>query len=507
MINMNENTFNKRRKVEERVFISKKEKISIMRKSKGLCSHCGVELKINKNLTLEHAIPLSEGGTNDDRNLVALCSTCNKDKRSSVYNINSYFKYLTKHHKKLLNDYFEEYLDTFDNINANNFCSTDAISFKEKIVIPRKGCNKNFVKSGKNFLLFTKTLEKDSTIYKVNYSDLDSIYDMLKERDLGFDLKCFISYFFKNGIIYFKKDSNDLVSFVFFCQLVSSIRTLADGTVMTIPLLFCKVYINKKYFLPNKLHSFLSCMLSANMAKESIIKDAICHSKGNISSVLTLWVNDFDGKSINNVLNISSKGGYNVPQGCINNKIELYPVYDSSKSEVVSRYLEEFKQEKDTSYFLKKYLLDDRTDLYSTMSSVEWSGLYSLYDELGLLNQEYLLGMCPSEPLVSLLVNSLSECDLLDLHNFLVARKVSIGYHEENIYKTLQELRLPQGLNKNIVTSKFVENAVKKEERILLNENYEVVNKNYNYALYKAYFLNGRVNIPCTRMVKRVGLL
>lgn len=38
---------------------------------------------ITSNLELEHSIPLSEGGTNDDSNLKLVCHTCHKGKTSA----------------------------------------------------------------------------------------------------------------------------------------------------------------------------------------------------------------------------------------------------------------------------------------------------------------------------------------------------------------------------------------------------------------------------------------
>lgn len=48
----------------------------------GLCFYCTVDLRDIK-VNIEHVIPRSKGGTNDKKNLVLACSSCNKDKGSS----------------------------------------------------------------------------------------------------------------------------------------------------------------------------------------------------------------------------------------------------------------------------------------------------------------------------------------------------------------------------------------------------------------------------------------
>ncbi len=41
------------------------------------CQHCGA----TKHLTIDHIIPLAQGGTNDISNLQTLCRSCNSRKR------------------------------------------------------------------------------------------------------------------------------------------------------------------------------------------------------------------------------------------------------------------------------------------------------------------------------------------------------------------------------------------------------------------------------------------
>lgn len=73
-----------RKKVVERVWFSRDVKEDILRKSDGVCAHCGCQVVVGDNFTVEHVVPISKGGTNDLVNIVALCHTCNVTKGDGI---------------------------------------------------------------------------------------------------------------------------------------------------------------------------------------------------------------------------------------------------------------------------------------------------------------------------------------------------------------------------------------------------------------------------------------
>ena len=59
---------------------------NLYRNQWGLCYHCGINIKLQRNTplrlraTLDHIIPIAAGGKNCERNLVLACHPCNAGK-------------------------------------------------------------------------------------------------------------------------------------------------------------------------------------------------------------------------------------------------------------------------------------------------------------------------------------------------------------------------------------------------------------------------------------------
>lgn len=70
--------------------ISFKKRHQVSLKTNGECWYCGVPVGID--FVVEHATPVSKGGTNDIDNLLPACSACNSEKRDK--NVEQYREYL-----------------------------------------------------------------------------------------------------------------------------------------------------------------------------------------------------------------------------------------------------------------------------------------------------------------------------------------------------------------------------------------------------------------------------
>ena len=66
----------------KRKMLSPKQRWLILKRDGFKCKVCGATQE-QSPLTVDHIIPVSKGGTNDENNLRTLCSECNLGKRDS----------------------------------------------------------------------------------------------------------------------------------------------------------------------------------------------------------------------------------------------------------------------------------------------------------------------------------------------------------------------------------------------------------------------------------------
>lgn len=196
-----------RKKVVERVWFSRDVKEDILRKSDGVCAHCGCPVTIGDNFTIEHVVPISKGGTNDLVNIVALCRTCNTVKGDCIWHPNEYLLYLHKEDKRELGEYIDTYFRDKKWFTHNNFCQVD---FKRIEVTIHLDGRKKTLRKKKQSIVSQPSVTVDYSLQKALYYDLQDIYDMhiayMKRNKLKVDkteIKETISSAFINGAIYY----------------------------------------------------------------------------------------------------------------------------------------------------------------------------------------------------------------------------------------------------------------------------------------------------------------
>lgn len=117
----------------EREKFSSEEKRSILKKTGGVCCHCGKEIYIGYDMTIDHFIPLFKGGSNREINLIPLCESCNKEKDHKIYSID-YCKYLNEKSKSILSDYLTSYLQVTDYVQRHRLLAYD--EYDLSVVVP-----------------------------------------------------------------------------------------------------------------------------------------------------------------------------------------------------------------------------------------------------------------------------------------------------------------------------------------------------------------------------------
>ena len=67
----------------KRIIMTENKRQRIYYKTDGRCAYCGCEINL-KNMQIGHVVPMRRGGTNDEKNLLPVCRSCNHRKGSST---------------------------------------------------------------------------------------------------------------------------------------------------------------------------------------------------------------------------------------------------------------------------------------------------------------------------------------------------------------------------------------------------------------------------------------
>ncbi len=126
-------------KVNEREQFSYEYKQKILAKSDDRCCHCGRKAYIGYGATVDHYVPISKGGINDDCNLVMLCETCNKEKDDLIIDPDNYLVYLKEPYKSQLLEWFDRFIQSYEFVNRKNLLACDQYTV---FVIPDAGAHK-----------------------------------------------------------------------------------------------------------------------------------------------------------------------------------------------------------------------------------------------------------------------------------------------------------------------------------------------------------------------------
>ena len=60
-----------------------------------MCAHCGKSVAGDAQ-TIDHIIPKSKGGTDDQRNLMPLCKFCNKHRGTNKIEVSEFYPFATQ---------------------------------------------------------------------------------------------------------------------------------------------------------------------------------------------------------------------------------------------------------------------------------------------------------------------------------------------------------------------------------------------------------------------------
>lgn len=204
----------KRHQEVEREVITDDVKARIQAKSDDKCVWCGKKVFLGYKGTIDHFVPLKKGGTNEEVNLVLMCSDCNQKKGSRIFPINVAATHLKEQYYDELGNYFEAFTKKYKYISRGNLMASDVYEMVY-IPTPLENVQYKFNKKHKNINL--KSRGGRSLLKRAYPDDQDRIveyytkylkkYDLLDSPEAAREN---IKFWFRFGCIYYIERNNEI---------------------------------------------------------------------------------------------------------------------------------------------------------------------------------------------------------------------------------------------------------------------------------------------------------
>lgn len=462
----------KREQVAERKVFSTEEKLKALEKSNGRCAHCGTKLLIgSRDLTMEHIIPLSKGGANSADNIIALCKVCNKKKSDLIYNPEEYYPFLKSYLRRQAQSMFEQYCKEMEWVSNKNVLYADKVRLDIKIKLMQ-----GYKKPAKLYI----------DMYKANYSDLDEIYLYVKEfyKTINPNIDAYevVSSVFDGGAIYYNRLKNGNLDIVILTFWVKCVDTDGDEAVSlcTLPIITLPKEVKSLYLKMYKVSEICNKLLYSVLQNPGM-EDVRCLSSGAL-----MYEKVFSNNSPIVLNNLVFKRDVNKPlamslwlvfsQECTRLLSDLAKEKGVNKNSVSQ--IEDFKKEESYQEILrKKQSYEVYKDFYNSKDS----------------NRILQCIVAEGEELPGVIVLETKDDET----------KVEV---EEKPVKTLKEgtiinmplenITIPEGINKDTTIPKFMKVQLKSSMRPLrINQNKEL--KSGFYCLYNYYKSIGLKSVSC----------
>ena len=191
--------------IEERIFFDKDVRDRILLKTNGKCAHCGMKISDkDHNYTIEHIVPLSKGGYNDEKNLLPLCKKCNVKKDNIIMDPRDYYHNLLPKYQDEALDVYQTYCEDVSWFSRHNYLREESISFVYEdpalTLLGHKNKNK-----GKKYFYAGQVYSK-LYLTKTYPEDIDEIAEFLlkynKKYGLSDDVKDILEDVYERGCVY-----------------------------------------------------------------------------------------------------------------------------------------------------------------------------------------------------------------------------------------------------------------------------------------------------------------
>lgn len=193
------------------------EKLKIQARSDNKCCHCGKERYPGYGATIDHFIPLNQGGSNNQINLVMLCDECNQEKGEMIVEPELYLKYLKEPYLSQIIDYWKSYVSSFEYFSRRNLMACDWYEFTFYSEILEKVCKKKHNKKDKAALFSDRSTVMKLNLYRATEDDLPQITSYLikylKKYDfLSSELTAAknVEFWYRFGCIYYTEKNGEI---------------------------------------------------------------------------------------------------------------------------------------------------------------------------------------------------------------------------------------------------------------------------------------------------------
>ena len=281
--------------------------------------------------------------------------------------------------------------------------------------------------------------------------------------------------------------------------------------VERVPMLFMKEFVNPKLF-------------NVGWLSQSLVADSAIDAISSIHSDLSSSVNSLCGAYAIPVLAIrDTEFNVDVPKSVLNvgfsaKSIDKQVIYVLSASNYVSdtdwykdfkRQFLEYKKKHALNDFQWGIMLSNPAELNREFLQDNWVGCLEFYQKLGIFELDRYLGKyCSLMSLKDVLKISVSKEQYESVCNYLSSLAFALSEEDtfvrEEFTLKVEEIVIPEGINKSEVLPTFIKSAIKMGEvrRVRVDANNVLSCDKHNYAMYKYYKDVKTKNIPCYRKTK-----
>ena len=254
------------------------ERGEILKKTNGVCAHCGRGLDIH-TMTVEHIYPVSKGGEDTEFNIVPLCKECNYNKSDSIYDVGEYYPYILVEYRRRFFEEFvrelyigkaptfllraddrivpylpENYIDMLAKSCRNNKKAIQRAKKSLEKMVVKLQITKAYPASAERIAKLVDKYKSSPTSLKINAEYYSVHYNILEDMRTGFVFEI-TNNGETCGALVFKPISNEIANLPQIKNIEEN-TTLKAGVILTLAIVSKRHNYGSKYLMASVLSMF-----------------------------------------------------------------------------------------------------------------------------------------------------------------------------------------------------------------------------------------------------------